>query len=174
MRSDYALYIVAIIFFVLTGIVAIAAVEMTSLWVVTTVVLGFLFVCLGYSQRPRMHPIAVTAPTITSIQPISTTAVSTEPPQPLATSVSDPAVVPIQEIKEEKTETPPQIIAPAIDLTNVKGIGPKRASQLKALGIDSIDALSNASAKILATQLNVSPKFTQKWIQNAKELAGKS
>ena len=60
--------------------------------------------------------------------------------------------------------------AAALDLTQVKGIGEKRATQLKALGINNVDELSKASAKTLAKKLKISPKTVDNWIANAKEL----
>ena len=62
MRSDYALYGVAIIFFILTGIVLAYQVELKELWVVTTAVLGLLFVGLGCSQRPKLMVTTIKAP----------------------------------------------------------------------------------------------------------------
>jgi predicted flap endonuclease-1-like 5' DNA nuclease len=52
----------------------------------------------------------------------------------------------------------------------VKGIGEKRATQLKALGISSVDDLSKASAKNVAKKLKISRKTVSKWIASAKEL----
>ena len=57
-----------------------------------------------------------------------------------------------------------------MELTQVKGIGEKRAAQLKALGINSVDDLSKASAKTIAKELKISPKIVDKWIDSAKEL----
>jgi len=56
MRSDYALYMVAIIFFIITGM-SIALAE--NLWVVTTAILGFLFIGLGYTQKPKRQATAI-------------------------------------------------------------------------------------------------------------------
>ncbi len=147
MRSDYALYTVAIIFFILTATAAFMLKEAESernLWVVTTAVLGLLFIGLGYSQRPK----------ITKIQPLPTPAPTT------------PATI----TKEAVIEAAPTV-AP---LTEVKGIGEKRAEQLKGLGINSIEELAKASAKELASEVKISPKITAKWIGNAKKLAEKS
>jgi predicted flap endonuclease-1-like 5' DNA nuclease len=130
--------------------------EVKSLWVVTTVVLGLLTIGLGYSQRPK------------------TKAQACQP------AVAIPQTT-VEAPKEEKTEVPmeklsmkeaPTVATPAatMDLTQVKGIGEKRAMQLKALGIDSVDELANASAKNIAEKLKVSPKIVDKWIDNAKEL----
>jgi predicted flap endonuclease-1-like 5' DNA nuclease len=150
MRSDYALYVVAIIFFILTGIVYVYQVEYREVWIITTAVLGLFFIGLGYTQRPKAvpKPAAMEAP----------------PPATPTTS--------LQMAKEEKElAAPPQV---GRELTEVKGIGVKRAEQLKALGILNVEDLAKASAKDLASKLKVSPKITEKWIKNAKKLVEKS
>jgi len=147
MRSDYALYTVAIIFFIITGTVSIL--ELTeferNLGIITTAVLGLLFIGVGYSQRPK----------ITETEPLPTPAPTT------------PATI----TKEETVTETARTVAP---LTEVKGIGEKRAQQLKGLGINTIEELAKASAKQLASELKISPKITAKWIGNAKKLAEKS
>jgi predicted flap endonuclease-1-like 5' DNA nuclease len=177
MRSDYALYAVAIIFFVITGIsfaVGLAELE-RNLWVVTTAVLGLLFAGLGYTQRPRPRGrIIVEAPpstpaqtsaTPTLIAPVSTT------PEPAPTEPAAPAVT---EVKEENIEVTTEAAPTVLGLTEVKGIGEKRKQQLNALGINSIDDLAKASANELAQKLKISPKISGKWIENAKTLLEKS
>ena len=64
MRSDYALYMVAVIFFVITAIsFALVPTEFErNLSVVTTTVLGLLFIGLGYTQRPKPKVTAIKAP----------------------------------------------------------------------------------------------------------------
>jgi hypothetical protein len=147
MRSDYALYTVAIIFFIITGTVSVL--ELTeferNLGIITTAVLGLLFVGLGYSQRP----------TITRIESLPTPA---------------PTIPPTITKEETATEATP----PVAPLTEVKGIGERRAEQLKGLGINTIEDLAKASAKGLASKLKISRKITVKWIGNAKELTEKS
>ena len=157
MRSDYALYAVAIIFFILTAITAftLAGLEQ-SLSVVSTTVLGLLFIGLGYSQRPKPQAITVGAP-----------------PQTPAPEMPTPS--PVTEVmKEEKVETVVEVAPQKMELTKVKGIGEKRAQQLKALGISSVEDLAKASAEDLTEKLKISPKITGKWIENAKTLAEKS
>ena len=150
MRSDYALYAVAIIFFILTGIVGVYQVEYREVWIITTAVLGLFFIGIGYTQRPRATP--------------KTAAI--EAPSP-----ATPTTIP-QMVKEEKElAAPPQV---GRELTEVKGIGAKRAEQLKALGILSVEDLAKASVEDLALKLKVSPKITEKWIKNAKRLIEKS
>jgi predicted flap endonuclease-1-like 5' DNA nuclease len=158
MRSDYALYLVAVIFFIITGMsFALALAEFErNMWVVTTAILGILFIGLGYTQRPKPRPIAIKTP----------------PSAPLPPAPS-PAVEVVKEKKPEITvETTPA--PPMMELTEVKGIGEKRKDQLKALNISSVEDLVKASAEDLASKLKISPKITGKWIENAKRLLKKS
>jgi len=152
MRSDYALYGVAIIFFVITAfsLIVLGGVEQ-SLSVVTTVVLGILFVGLGFTLRPSTKTARATAPTA---------------PTPQAPVVIE---TPIEEEKEAVVET----ASKTLELASVKGIKEKRAAQLKALGINTVEELSTASPEKLAKKLKISPKFTESWVQNAKKLVEK-
>ena len=161
MRLDYTLYILAVLFFLITAVAILTETE--SLWVVTTVVLGILSVGLGYYQRPKAKAEAC--------QPAVPIPQATMPQTLQATTVEAP--------KEEKIATPtetttvmeaPTPAAPTIELTRVKGIGEKRATQLKAIGINGIDELAKASAEDIAKSLKISPKIVQKWIAGAKEL----
>ncbi|MGQ9640553.1 MAG: helix-hairpin-helix domain-containing protein [Candidatus Bathycorpusculaceae bacterium] len=150
MRSDYALYGVAVIFFIITAIVSISTLELREVWIVSTAIAGLFFAGLGYTQRPKAK------------------AVTTEVPQPTQTVPT--AVVEVEEKKAEAiVET-----TPGIELTQVKGIGAKRAEQLKALGLNSVEDLAKASAKELAEKLKISQKITAKWIENAKKLTEKA
>jgi predicted flap endonuclease-1-like 5' DNA nuclease len=153
MRSDYALYLVAIIFFIVTGM-SLALAE--NLWVVATAILGFLFIGLGYTQKPKPQAITVEAR-----------------PQTPAPEMPTPSPV-TKVMKEEKVETVVEITPQKMELTKVKGIGEKRAQQLKALGISSVEDLAKVSAADIAEKLKISPKITGKWIENAKTLAEKS
>ena len=149
MRLDYVLYTVAIIFFILTGAI-LASTSMLEdferkLGVVTTVVLGLLFIGLGYSQRPK-------------------------------TKVAAFEQLPSAPTEVTETSKPVEVeAAPAApELTQVKGIGEKRAEQLKAVGINHVEDLAKASAKDLAVKLKVSPKITRRWIRSAKKITQKS
>jgi predicted flap endonuclease-1-like 5' DNA nuclease len=170
MRSDYALYVVAIIFFVITGIsFAIGLAELErNLWVVTTAVLGLLFAGLGYTQRPRPKGrIIVETQPYTPAQTPATTA-------PIAPAPIEPTAPAVTEVKEEKIEVTTEAAPTVLGLTEVKGIGEKRKQQLNALGINSVDDLSKASADELAQKLKISPKITGKWIENARTLLEKA
>ena len=130
MRSDYALYTVSIIFFILTAIsyIALQATE-RAVWIVSTVVLGLLFIGLGYSQRPKTREIEISS--------IAT------PPEPLTTTESSST--------EEMTS--PVETTTFMPLTNIRGIGSKRAEQLKEIGIYNIEKLAKTSGKDLATKM---------------------
>jgi predicted flap endonuclease-1-like 5' DNA nuclease len=157
MRSDYALYTVALIFFILTAIVLAYQVELKELWTVTTAILGIFFIGLGYILRPKPQQMQIEVPQRATIPPPM--------PTPVVAEVA----------KEEKIEVPPAVVAPSpMQLTAVKGIKEKRSEQLKALGINNVQELANASATDLATKLKISPKITEKWIEYAKTLLEKS
>jgi predicted flap endonuclease-1-like 5' DNA nuclease len=165
MRSDYVLYVVAILCFIVTGAVAAYAVAQQTLWIVTTAVLGFVFVGIGYTQRPR-----ASAPTQMAVAP---------PPPPPTPPTPKAAQPPVQtRMEEKKTEPQPtpviEVKPPTVGLLDVKGIKEKRAQQLKAIGINTVQDLANASAEDLASKLKIAPYFTGQWINNAKEILKKS
>jgi len=162
MRSDYALYAVAIIFFIITGIVFAIQIEETykSLGVIATTVLGIFFIGLGYTQRPKAK-----------VQTTATTPPPTVPAIPPTQLTSPP---PTEAVEEKAVGTVEMAVPARTPLTEVKGIGEKRAEQLKALGINSVEELAKASAKELASKLKISPKITQRWIEDAKKLTEKS
>ena len=80
------------------------------------------------------------------------------------------AEAPMEKPAMKEAPTTATSAATTVELTQVKGIGEKRATQLKALGINSVNELANASAKTVAKKLKISPKIVEKWISSAKEL----
>ncbi|MEM2954207.1 MAG: DUF4332 domain-containing protein [Candidatus Bathyarchaeia archaeon] len=157
MRSDYALYILAIIFFIITGIVLAYQVQPVEILTIITAIIGIFFIGLGYTQRPKAR-----APT---------PAAAPEAPPPLPAQPSPPAPTPTEAVEEKAVEIAPPAGTP---LTQIKGIGEKRTEQLKALGINTVEELAKASPKELASKLKVSPKITQRWVENAQKLTEKS
>lgn len=151
MRSDYALYTVSIIFFILTGIIygsmSILADVERHVGVVATVIFGLLFIGLGYSQRPKLKTESEKLPSAT---PAVTEAIKKEAP-----------------VEVEVTPS-------TLELTHVRGIGEKRAEQLKIIGIKDVKDLAKTSVKDLATKLEVSPKITRRWVSSAKKLVKES
>jgi predicted flap endonuclease-1-like 5' DNA nuclease len=170
MRLDYALYIVAVICFIISGVWA-AYTAVHSLWIVTPIVFGFVFIGLGYTQRPKQTV---------------TTQIAVAPPPPTVVTVPAPKVkeVIVEEKKPAEAEAKPEPIvqatpaaevkSPPPRLLDVKGIKEKRAQQLNAVGINTVEDLSKASAEDLAAKLKIAPYFTGKWIENAKEILKKS
>jgi predicted flap endonuclease-1-like 5' DNA nuclease len=147
MRLDYTLYVLAAFLFFITIVSLVTpliAEAERNLWVVTTVVLGILSIGLGYYQRPKTEAQAC--------QPAVAIPQTTMPETQLATTMETPAM----------TET--------LELTQVKGIGEKRATQLKAIGINSVNDLAKTSAEDIAEKLQISLKITKKWIDSAKTL----
>jgi predicted flap endonuclease-1-like 5' DNA nuclease len=164
MRSDYALYVVAVICFIISGV---SAAYTASLWTVTPVVFGLVFVGLGYTMRPK--------------QAVNTQ-IAVAPPPPTVVSAPKPKVTEIMEEKKPVETTPEPVVQtepvvevklPSAGLLEVKGIGEKRSEQLRTMGISTVEDLAKASAKDLATKLNISPKITGKWIENAKGIVEK-
>jgi len=155
MRVDYILYLIGLVCFLATA--SIAAFQMgteTHLWIIALVVLGFIFLGLGYMQKPTETATPKATPTMS---PTPTT--------------SAPTVMEKPRITEETAVTTEELVS---ELTRVKGIGAKRAEQLESLGIKTLEDLAGASAKKLAAKLEISPKITTKWIANAQELTKKS
>lgn len=189
MRLDYVSYAVAIVFFIVTlaAVVYQTAVEQ-QVWVVTTVVIGLAFIGVGYTQRPRpaAAPQVTTSappPPPSQSQPQQEQQQAEQKQQPIqqeqpiqqpevTTAIAQPVVTDVMKLEEPKPAVEP-IQPTAGGLTDVKGIGEKRASQLRALGILSVEDLAKESAKDLASKLKISPKITDKWIQNARDIKQK-
>ncbi|MEM2875782.1 MAG: helix-hairpin-helix domain-containing protein [Candidatus Bathyarchaeia archaeon] len=77
--------------------------------------------------------------------------------------------VSIQEAPKE--EIKPEVAAPVqLELTRVRGIGPKWSEKLKAVGIDDVRELAKCDPKNLAENVGVSEKITSRWVKNANEL----
>jgi predicted flap endonuclease-1-like 5' DNA nuclease len=72
----------------------------------------------------------------------------------------------IKKSEEKITSKPFEII----DLTKVKGIGPKHSQKLASLGIKSVQAISMYKADDLAQITGVSEKIANDWINKAKEI----
>ncbi|MCA9936208.1 MAG: helix-hairpin-helix domain-containing protein [Ardenticatenaceae bacterium] len=59
------------------------------------------------------------------------------------------------------------------DLTQIKGIGPKRAADLAAMGIDTFAALAAANPDYLETTMEVPRPLINEWLTRAADLANK-
>jgi len=196
MRLDVISYAIGIVFFIITLTALVYTTQTTQqVWVVSTVVIGLAFLGIGYTQRPKSANAPMTTSAPPPPPPMSQPTEQTQQhqeqtaaPAPQVTTITPPAessivaaesttqpVVPLQSTVPATTmEEPQQIVAPIQppedQLMKIKGIGQKRAAQLRTNGINSIKDLANASAKDLASKLNISPKITGKWVENAKSL----
>ena len=171
MRLDYTLYVLAALLLIITIVPFVVTIEgieseIRNLWVVTTVVLGLLSIGLGYSQRPKTE--AQACQSAVSIQ--QKTVPETQPATTMETPKEEKTVALMEKPAIIETPTIATSTAATVDLTQVKGIGEKRATQLKALGINRVDELTKASSKTIAKKLKISPKTVKKWIEIAKEL----
>ncbi len=145
MRSDYALYIVAVICFILAAVVFAIDLGLTGdIQLATTAVLailGLISAGAGYLVRPEEM-------------------IPPPPPRPPAPKPSAPPPRPPPKMKT----TPP------IEITEVKGIGPKRAEMLRAQGINTAQDLAKSSATLLAANMEISSKTTHRWVREAEKL----
>lgn len=58
----------------------------------------------------------------------------------------------------------------ALDLTEIKGIGLKRAETLGLAGVKNVSDLANSSVFSLSSKTGISEKFLLQWIKQAKDL----
>jgi predicted flap endonuclease-1-like 5' DNA nuclease len=91
-------------------------------------------------------------------------------PQTIQMTKPEPAkMAPEPEIANATEEC--TVDAAANGLAQIKCISAKRAEQLKANGINSVEELAKASSSELAAKLQVSEKIVKMWIGSAKKLA---
>ena len=149
MRPDYVLYAMAAIFFMLIGITYLHHANYKELYMVVSTVLGLFFIGLGYTQRPK---------TTTQRDQDANSADRD------CRDYNNPSYIRRRKsiVKRHNWE-----------LTEIKGIGTKRAEQLKALGITNIEDLAKSPAEDLASKLKVSQKITKRWIEDAKSFLRK-
>jgi predicted flap endonuclease-1-like 5' DNA nuclease len=57
-----------------------------------------------------------------------------------------------------------------LELTGIKGIGPKRGEILKAAGVNTVSDLAVSSAKDLSKKTGIYEKIISRWLEQAKEI----
>jgi predicted flap endonuclease-1-like 5' DNA nuclease len=57
-----------------------------------------------------------------------------------------------------------------LELTGIKGIGSKRAEELKSVGINTVSDLAASSVKDLSQKTGISEKTISKWIKQARKI----
>lgn len=175
MRSDYLLFALAAVFFIMTAASLILVIDQTekSLWVVGTVVVGLFSASLGLYFRPKAQMTTGPVAEAPAPEPGAVSPANVETPDSItATQVAivpatTHALAPIPTVTTIPVEASS---AAESQLTKVIGINSKRAAQLNALGINSLNDLAQASAEDLAKGLMISPKITRMWIGSAKKL----
>ncbi|UCE43673.1 MAG: helix-hairpin-helix domain-containing protein [Candidatus Bathyarchaeota archaeon] len=152
MRSDYALYIVAIICFILatitfatnsTGYLLMEPL-ISTITIAALVILSIISAGAGYLIRPEEIMLA--------------------PPQ------HPPPKNPSEASRTTMIYPPKTALAPPFNIMQIRGIGPMRAEQLRALGINTVQDLAETTAATLADKTELSPKIIRKWIIEAKRL----
>ncbi len=73
----------------------------------------------------------------------------------------------VEKVLETKKPGEPKI---SIELTQIKGIGPKRVRELKAAGVKNVSDLAKRSAKDLSEKTGISIKLISEWIVQANEM----
>jgi predicted flap endonuclease-1-like 5' DNA nuclease len=155
LRFDIVFFVLGIVSFIFAALmIPLFGVTLLPVaFLIVFLLFGLLFMAFGYSTRPRHYRI-----TTPSKPPEAK--IEEKPPQP-----------------PETTETPttpqppsPKPSKPLMELTRIKGIGPKRVTALNALQIMSVEDLAKFSAEELADKLKISSKITAKWVEQAQNL----
>jgi len=76
-------------------------------------------------------------------------------------------------IKKPKPTSTEEVFEEALqelELTGIRGIGSKRAEELKAVGINTVSDLAASSVKDLSQKTGIPEKTISRWIRQAKEL----
>ncbi|MDR2720134.1 MAG: hypothetical protein LBC03_04975 [Nitrososphaerota archaeon] len=113
-------------------------------------------------EAPVTEPVPVEA--------AQTIGVSAETPEAIIEApVSSATQEQISPVTTPVNEAPAQVGQAGSPLTNIKGVGEKRAAQLNALGITTAEELSQVSVEDLAKSLKISPKIAAKLVEAAKQ-----
>lgn len=167
MRLDYTMYTLAVLLLIISILPFIIQIEGVDdnaklLWVTSSAVLGLLSFGLGYSQKPK-----------TQAQACENEAIACKN-QKKPTLKETTELITENKIGSKTPETIKSvdfiINKSDIELLQVKGIGEKRAEQLKEIGINTANDLIKESPEKIAKKLKISPKITRKWNDSAKKL----
>jgi len=109
MRSDYSLYIVALICFIIAGALLAVGLEQTLRVVSASifVILGILFAAAGYALRPRVVAKAPEAPPLPVTEPSPPP--TPPPPPPAEEEIPSAPPSPPTPPPEEEIPTPPTL-----------------------------------------------------------------
>jgi len=110
MRSDYSLYIVALICFIIAGVILADAIgmeqTMSQVSIVIFTILGLLFIAGGYTLRPKALGKVPETPTISTIETTPTSTPTPTPPAEEQVSSAPTALPPSAPTEEATTPAP--------------------------------------------------------------------
>jgi hypothetical protein len=116
MRTDYVLYLAAVICFIIAGYYGYTyslADMNTTLIVVVLAIIGVIFIWGGYSLRPQARVVTRAEPSMPPTKPAMEEQPIMPAPEPEPAPAPEPEPMPSPEITEEtKTEEPPPPEAP--------------------------------------------------------------
>ena len=160
LRFDIVLYLFGVVCFVFAAfMIPFFGVELLPVaFVIVFFLFGLFFLVFGYSTRPKHYK-------------------SIKPPYHVEAKIEEESLQQSEATKVPVAYQPPSSQQVAhktsrrpIELTRIKGIGPKRIARLNALQIMSVEDLMKFSAQELAEKLSISSKTTAKWIEQAQNL----
>jgi hypothetical protein len=103
MRSDYSLYVVAVICFIIAGVFVAGTVgDMSLAATAIFLILGILFATAGYAMRPKAGP-----PTPTAPPPLPAEPSPFPSPPPVEEKVEEAPVAPLPPTEEQVPSIPP-------------------------------------------------------------------
>jgi predicted flap endonuclease-1-like 5' DNA nuclease len=161
LRLDIVFYALGIVCFIFTAlIIPLFGVTLLPVaFLIVFLLFGLLFMAFGYSTRPRHYRI---------IRPSKPPEVKIKEKPPQPPEITETPTAPPPSSPEQATL--PELSKPPMELTRIKGIGPKRVRALNALQIVSVEDLAKFSAEELADKLEISSKITAKWVEQAQNL----
>jgi predicted flap endonuclease-1-like 5' DNA nuclease len=155
LRFDIVFYALGIVCFIFTALmIPLFGVTLLPVaFLIVFLLFGLLFMAFGYSTRPRHYRII-------------------RPSKPPEIKIEEKPLQPPEITETPTTPQPPpsEPSKPPMELTRIKGIGPKRVAALNALQIMSVEDLAKFSAEELADKLKISSKITAKWVEQAQNL----
>ena len=174
-----------------------------TLILLSSAVLGVICLAFGYTKKSQSTPrtsqlppppldMPATPPQPTEVTIVEAQKQEEQPQSPITLTEAQTTQNPIADTPATKETITPDVQPaitepltcttqtsevnmpkPGLELTQVSGIGEKRASQLKTVGINTVDDLANASVEDLAKSLKTSPKIVAKWVASAKGIQQK-
>jgi predicted flap endonuclease-1-like 5' DNA nuclease len=172
LRLDYTLYGLGIVLFVLAAIsyIVLADPNTQIIVVVSAVIWGVIFIIIGFLMKPKTQVLTVSSHAEVVNSEVAPVTIHEEIPEEVKIFDAEPETAQTEPSSKPEISNQ-QIVEPinVVELTQIKGIGEKRAAQLKSNGVNNALDLAKCEVENLAEKLKVSPKIVEKWIKEAKE-----